>query len=153
MAVPEHPAARQARSKAWQQITAIGPAGAAQWPIRGARAVQTAALMGLGPEPETVAAGPTRPAPGDARPVAPSTPRSAGTEADGIVWLNAGGDGTGFHPAPVSPRSIPQSGPCPAACSIGGGRSQGPLLALGRCRGRLSGLPGRSHRPRSGWSG
>ncbi len=30
--VPEHPAARQARAKAWQQIAAIGPAGAAQWP-------------------------------------------------------------------------------------------------------------------------
>ncbi len=30
--VPEHPAARQARQCAWQQIAAIGPAGAAQWP-------------------------------------------------------------------------------------------------------------------------
>src|SRR6516165_1092874 len=41
--VPEHPAARQARQRAWQQIAAIGPGGAAQWPQRGARAVQTAA--------------------------------------------------------------------------------------------------------------
>ena len=35
--VPEHPAARQARSRAWQQIAAIGPA-AARWPQRAARA-------------------------------------------------------------------------------------------------------------------
>ena len=34
--VPEHPAARQARSRAWQQIAAIGPA-AAKWPHRAAR--------------------------------------------------------------------------------------------------------------------
>ena len=34
-AVPEHPAARQARSRAWQQIAAISPAAAAQWPGRG----------------------------------------------------------------------------------------------------------------------
>ena len=34
-AVPEHPAARQARTRAWQQIAAIGPAAAAQWPRRG----------------------------------------------------------------------------------------------------------------------
>ena len=37
--VPEHPAARQARARAWQQIAAIGPA-AARWPQRGARAAQ-----------------------------------------------------------------------------------------------------------------
>ncbi len=110
IAVPEHPAARQARSKAWQQIAAIGP-GAAQWPIPGARTVQTAALMGLGPEPETPAAGPTRPAPGDARPVPPSTPRSAGTEADGIVWLNAGGDGPA---SPPGTRPVPFRNPAPA---------------------------------------
>ena len=30
--MPEHPAARQARTRAWQQIAAIGPAAAAQWP-------------------------------------------------------------------------------------------------------------------------
>jgi hypothetical protein len=34
--VPEHPAARQARSRAWQQIAAISPA-AAGWPHRAAR--------------------------------------------------------------------------------------------------------------------
>ncbi len=35
--VPEHPAARQARTRAWQQIAAIGPSAAGQWPARGAR--------------------------------------------------------------------------------------------------------------------
>ena len=40
--VPEHPAARQARSRAWQQIAAIGPA-AARWPQRAARGRGTAA--------------------------------------------------------------------------------------------------------------
>jgi len=39
-AIPEHPAARQARSRAWQQIAAISPAAAALWPARGARGVQ-----------------------------------------------------------------------------------------------------------------
>lgn len=34
--VPEHPAARQARQRAWQQIAAIGP-GAMAWPDRGSR--------------------------------------------------------------------------------------------------------------------
>ena len=42
VAVPEHPAARQARTRAWQQIAAIGPAAAAQWPQRGARTAQPA---------------------------------------------------------------------------------------------------------------
>jgi hypothetical protein len=41
--VPEHPAARQARSRAWQQIAAIGPSTAAQWPARGTRSAQAAA--------------------------------------------------------------------------------------------------------------
>jgi hypothetical protein len=46
--VPEHPAARQARSRAWQQIAAIGPAAAGQWPARGARAAQAAAPVNEG---------------------------------------------------------------------------------------------------------
>ena len=36
--VPEHPAARQARTRAWQQIAAISPSAA--WPNRGARVPQ-----------------------------------------------------------------------------------------------------------------
>jgi hypothetical protein len=47
--VPEHPAARQARTTAWRQIGAIGPAAAASWPNRAARIVPTG--LGLDPEP------------------------------------------------------------------------------------------------------
>ena len=58
--VPEHPAARQARSRAWQQIAAIGPAAAAQWPQRGARAAQAAAMVRPSPRrPRTGRAGST----------------------------------------------------------------------------------------------
>ncbi|MDG3003525.1 FHA domain-containing protein [Paludisphaera mucosa] len=42
--VPEHPAARQARAKAWQQIAAIGPSSGSQWarrPAEPARVVRT----------------------------------------------------------------------------------------------------------------
>src|SRR5512135_2881152 len=49
--IPEHPAARQARTRAWQQIAAIGPSGMAQWPQRSARAAGAAPLLGLGPGP------------------------------------------------------------------------------------------------------
>ena len=61
-AVPEHPAARQARSRAWQQIAAIGPAAAAQWPARGARAAQGQPAAMINPrrepgEPEGAADG------------------------------------------------------------------------------------------------
>jgi len=74
--VPEHPAARQARSRAWQQIAAIGPAAAGQWPARGARAAQAAATI----EP-----------PIDREPSPPDpavNPKPAG--ADGIIWLAEG---------------------------------------------------------------
>jgi FHA domain len=70
VSVPEHPAARQARTRAWQQIAAIGPGTAAQWPQRGARVAQTAAVGGdvcdheMG-EPGRIA------------------------EPEGIVWLSA----------------------------------------------------------------
>src|SRR5260370_804745 len=40
-AVPEHPAARQARTRAWQQIAAIGPS-ATTLPDRGSRVPQSA---------------------------------------------------------------------------------------------------------------
>ena len=43
--VPEHPPARQARSRAWQQIAAIGP-GSASLPGRGSRASRRAAGSG-----------------------------------------------------------------------------------------------------------
>jgi len=70
--VPEHPAARQARQRAWQQIAAIGPGGAAQWPQRGARAAQTGAVIesGTGVSPED------------------ATVQSPGSDAEGIFWLS-----------------------------------------------------------------
>ena len=71
VSVPEHPAARQARTRAWQQIAAIGPGAAAQWPQRGARAAQAAATRWRRRR---------RAIDGRARPTA---------EPEGIVWLNA----------------------------------------------------------------
>src|SRR5271165_2884951 len=111
VAVPEHPAARQARTRAWQQIAAIGPAGAAQWSAPGARTAQAAALMGLNPEPENPTAGQTHPIRGEARPVSSPPPPRAGTEPEGIVWLAAGGDGPA---SPPGTRPVPARNPAPA---------------------------------------
>jgi FHA domain len=74
--VPEHPAARQARTRAWQQIAAIGPA-AARWPQRGGRSgpVEPAS----GPNPST----------GTARDLA----GPGSMEAEGIIWLGAANRG------------------------------------------------------------
>ena len=70
VSVPEHPAARQARTRAWQQIAAIGPGTAAQWPQRGARVAQAAATVDE---------------PFDREPAEPG--RTA--EPEGIIWLSA----------------------------------------------------------------
>ncbi len=70
VSVPEHPAARQARTRAWQQIAAIGPGTAAQWPQRGARMAQAAATVGEPGERESEEPGHT-------------------AEPEGIIWLNA----------------------------------------------------------------
>jgi len=112
VAVPEHTAARQARAKAWQQIAAIGPVGAAQWPAPGTRTAQAVALMGLNSEPVIPTTGPPRPIRGEAGPVSspPSPPSAAGTPAEGIVWLTAAGDG----PAnPPGNRPVPARNPAP----------------------------------------
>lgn len=69
--IPEHPAARQARTRAWQQIAAISPSAA--WPPRGSRAPQAA------PPPEAASSDEAPPA-----------------ENGGIRWLNAAP-----RPAPV----------------------------------------------------
>jgi hypothetical protein len=82
--VPEHPAARQARSRAWQQIAAIGPTGA-RWPHRAARGAPMAAPIGAGGDP-------------DAEPSQPIVTEAA----DGIVWLN-GGSNREAGQAPVAP--------------------------------------------------
>jgi hypothetical protein len=58
--VPEHPAARQARTRAWQQIAAISPSASAQLPLREARIA----------------------------PISDQEPaRPAASENSGIVWL------------------------------------------------------------------
>jgi hypothetical protein len=92
VSVPEHPAARQARQRAWQQIAAIGPAGAAQWPQRGARVAQAAAIdPGLGITP-------------DEEPAQP-----AGHDAEGIFWLS-GLSNRSCSPASAPPGAAVQPG-------------------------------------------
>ncbi len=79
--VPEHPAARQARTRAWQQIAAIAPTASA-WPNRGARVPQAAAPA-----------------------VAEAAPPAAVAEPAPIVWLNASprpGAGTVVPPRPMA---------------------------------------------------
>ncbi len=73
--VPEHPAARQSRANAWQQIAAIAPAAKAAFPQPGARVPQVVAER-----PEAVS-------------------------SEGIVWLNSTpGPGTRALPArPAAP--------------------------------------------------
>jgi len=73
--VPEHPAARQARARAWRQIAAIGPAAAPR--PDGARAAA-----------RTIAADPTAiPAP----PTPPSAPTKPGTDGRFLLWVDAVG--------------------------------------------------------------
>ena len=100
--IPEHPAARQSRAKAWQQIAAIGPSGTAQWPQRGARTAQAAALLGLVAEPEGEgSANPPKSDKGEAaartRGDLPAAAAAGNPEAEGIVWLAASGN----SPAPT----------------------------------------------------
>ncbi len=132
--VPEHPAARQARSRAWQQIAAIGPAAAGQWPARGARAAQTAGMVNpqsvpdrepaeFGPELDNPAVGPIPPGlPPRPRPArSPESDKLPGGPAttDGIVWL--GGE-TPARPhgrvptpeRPMRPVAVPRVAPIPA---------------------------------------
>jgi FHA domain len=114
--VPEHPAARQARSRAWQQIAAISPAAAALWPARGARGgpgqAQAAAPIhsyGEPGEPEPVAA------PDDGRGRPQAGPEARPPDADGIFWL-AGEASPAPSPAPApGPRYRPAAGCRPAA--------------------------------------
>ncbi len=87
--VPEHPAARQARSRAWQQIAAIGPGTTSQWPQRGARSAQAAAATGGAIDNESTE---TQQQPAG----------TGGSQTEGIVWLcaSAGPDaGLGASPA------------------------------------------------------
>ena len=102
--VPEHPAARQARTRAWQQIAAIGPSAAGQWPARAAR---PGGRHGSAPARDRAATGRAR-------------RRRQGREADGkspvrparptaIVWLG-GGDGDRLGRAAPAPIERPAAG-------------------------------------------
>jgi hypothetical protein len=88
--VPEHPAARQARSRAWQQIAAISPGAAAQWPQRGARTAQVAVAPGAGPGSDR-------------------EPAEAGgrAESEGIVWLNTAANQDGANAGSVGNAPAP----------------------------------------------
>lgn len=87
-AVPEHPAARQARTRAWQQIAAIGPSSATL-PARGSRLPQsspgTAPPAAAGADPTGIVFEPARhPHPHHQQPAAAHEPAP-------IVWINGGG--------------------------------------------------------------
>ncbi|WP_206107725.1 FHA domain-containing protein [Paludisphaera rhizosphaerae] len=100
-AVPEHPAARQARAKAWQQIAAIGPSSGSQWsrrdkgPSRPVRSSEPADRGEPPPVDLTIgrvfpALGPTaRPDPGPARPLA--NPSASGPQGRFLLWADAVG--------------------------------------------------------------
>jgi hypothetical protein len=117
--VPEHPAARQARSRAWQQIAAIGPGAASNWPQRGTRAAQAAALVGGGTRSD-----------GD------QSEASGTTEAEGIVWLNAAAnpDGADAVSKTIAPASSLLQRPAAPTRSV-------PSRPLGR--GETAGPKGR----------
>jgi hypothetical protein len=97
--VPEHPAARQARTRAWQQIAAIGP-NAASIPGRGGRLPQAAV------SPETVSADDPNAAVAGAHP----SPSPFPAEVAPIVWLNQG-------PKPAAP--VPPARPLAKTADAG----------------------------------
>ena len=91
--VPEHPAARQARARAWQQIAAIPP-GAANFPISsGGRTI----AIGFGPEAHQGPAAdppspPPLPAPIPVIAAEPAPPRPApGPSGRFLLWVDAVG--------------------------------------------------------------
>ncbi len=99
--IPEHPAARQARSRAWQQIAAISPAAAAIWPARASRVPPFAAVS-----PEATLAE----SPSPSSPLPSASPRNA--EGDGIFWL--GGSEPVAPASPPSPTLSPSPSPSPS---------------------------------------
>ena len=109
--VPEHPAARQARTRAWQQIAAIGPSAAGQWPARGARA----AAMDH-PRPGTVR-DPAAPVADDKDNENHDKSAVRPAAAEEIVWLGGGeviprAAGPGPIPErPVRPVAMPRVAP------------------------------------------
>jgi hypothetical protein len=85
--VPEHPAARQARTRAWQQIAAIGPSAA--WPNRMARMPQSAQ------SPQSAAT--------TTRLELPPAGRAHPRDASPIAWINAAVKRPGSGDAPARP--------------------------------------------------
>ena len=111
--VPEHPAARQARARAWQQIAAIGPAGA-RWPHRAARGAPASPAIKLASDPDG----------------SQSEPAAAGPED--IVWLS-GSANREASPQPQMPGADGNAragAPSPAAA--GHQRMPGPPRPLAR---------------------
>ncbi len=91
--VPEHPSARQARTRAWQQIAAIGPTSATL-PGRGGRVIPA----GLGADPSSP-------------PPPPPAPRSARAPIATLMSAPAPETFRGGHPGPVVPaRALADAG-------------------------------------------
>jgi len=91
-AIPEHPAARQARTKAWQQIGAIAPSTASAWPGRAPRIIPTG--LGLDPAPADAGgpASPRVPKPGAAPPArALAQSGQPGPQGRFLLWVDAVG--------------------------------------------------------------
>ncbi len=123
--IPEHPAARQARSRAWQQIAAISPAAAAQWAARGPLGHQPVAGSARreprelerdrGRGPAAASAERERPVP-----VPAPAPAAGAANGDGIFWIGDASPGAGAAPAAAAaPRApwrpaAPRMGPLPA---------------------------------------
>jgi hypothetical protein len=105
--VPEHPAARQARTRAWQQIAAIGPS--ATWPNLGARTPQS-------PQPHIPLASESVPA-----------PRERPRDAAPFAWMGA----VAKRPGPAGPAARP------LARAVDGGPSGRFLLWLDAVGGYL----------------
>ena len=99
--VPEHPSARQARTRAWQQIAAIGPSSATL-PGRGGRSSPPASGTSPGPGPRVPDLGPAPP-----RPSRPSSPTSRPPEGSGA----SPSPRPGRWPRPARP------GPTAGSCS------------------------------------
>ena len=110
--VPEHPAARQARARAWQQIAAIGPAGA-RWPHRSARAPQAAPVFSPDSEPKGQ----------------PGEPAAAARED--IVWLSGNANReAGSQPVVPGPDGNARAGA--ASPAAGPRRMPGPPRPMAR---------------------
>ncbi len=99
-AVPEHPAARQARAKAWQQIAAIGPSTSSRWQQASVRASRIQPRAEAGSDPEILTLAPAMISPRQAKPAQRPIPRNhredaadSNVNANGrfLLWVDAVG--------------------------------------------------------------